>query len=123
MSKRAHKRELDRRNQYAYGVFSTLTQNFFDFFITNPNPNGDEVIKKRDQLNAQWLTYCKRSSLNPEAYKMIEEYTARLINEYRAKAGVRERVKIKKTWTEMFFDILSFKWVKTLIYRNRHEPA
>lgn len=87
---RNQRRDKERRELEAKGVYESLCKKFFDHFIKSNEPDGFELEVMRKQINTQWKVYCNRASLIPDAYKMFDEYSLGLIKEYKdTKEGVQ----------------------------------
>lgn len=79
---RSQQRESDRRNKEATELYNQLGKRFFDFFILQDNPEGQEVVDMMELLSKKWRFYCKSKSLLPVAYSVLDTYMKGVIKSY-----------------------------------------
>jgi hypothetical protein len=80
---RHQRRHKDRVEQEAHATISLMAEKFFQFFTTCDNPEGDEVIERRNKMSAQWRSYCKRRGLLPAAFDMLDKSMDDVIQSYK----------------------------------------
>jgi hypothetical protein len=85
---RKERRFLERKNAEVQAVYSNVVEKFLDFFTNHTDPESDEVIKRANQIDAQWRVYCTRHKLKAHAYPLVKDFCDNLFKDYfKAKAG------------------------------------
>jgi hypothetical protein len=79
---REQKRYRERINKEASEIIKRLQDKFSDFFITCENPEGEEVVNKMAEINAQWRTHCRRRNLVATAYPLLDDFMHVQVQEY-----------------------------------------
>lgn len=81
---RLERRFQERAKEDLFRVHDKLLLHFFNFFITHEEPEGEEVAEKLDQLNAQWITFCKARKFKPFTYDMLTGAADEIVKKYKA---------------------------------------
>ncbi len=91
-SQREQKRFNEQIKKEVLGVHDKLVAQFFEFFITHKEPEGEEVAAKLDQLNAQWKTFCHVKRLKEFALDLFIDSCNEILKTYNKN---RPPVKVK----------------------------
>lgn len=79
---REQRRRVERIEKEAKQTLAQLQEKFLKCVIESDDPEGEDVIKKVDQISAQWKLYCDRKGLLPVARNLILDYCLDVLKEY-----------------------------------------
>ncbi len=79
---REQKRFQQRTSEEAMKTLNILGDKLLDAFTISDDPEGEEMVKMFDRVDAQWRTYCKRKQLIPGIYSAMREYANSLLLAY-----------------------------------------
>lgn len=79
---RQERRRREKINQEVQEAHRQLSDKFLNFFIECENPEGQEVVDKMKQIDAQWRLFCRRKGLIAKAYPLMNDYMEGLLKEY-----------------------------------------
>ena|SRR5690606_28560980 len=79
---RQERRRRDKINQEVQEAHRQLSDKFLNFFIECEEPEGQTVIDKMNQIDAQWRLFCNRKGLISKAYPLMNDYMEGVLKEY-----------------------------------------